>query len=65
MTCDRGLDLTEDEIAAIRWHMGAWDLPSSFEANKNLGAAQDKYPLVSVIMAADTLATRILEGNNV
>lgn len=60
-----GLDLTEDEIAAIRWHMGAWDLPSSFEANKNLGAAQDKYPLVSVIMAADTLATRILEGNNV
>ena len=60
-----GLDLTEDEIAAIRWHMGAWDLPSSFEANKNLGAAQDKYPLVSVIMAADILATRILEGNNV
>jgi len=60
-----GLELTEDEIAAIRWHMGAWDLPSSFEANKNLGAAQDKYPLVSVLMAADTLATRISEGSNV
>ena len=56
-----GLELTEAEIAAIRWHMGAWDLPSSHEANKNLGAAQDKYPLVSILMAADMLATRITE----
>ena len=60
-----GLELTEDEIAAIRWHMGAWDLPSSFEASKNLGAAQDKYPLVTVLMAADMMATRITEVANV
>lgn len=59
-----GLDLTDAEIAAIRWHMGAWDLPSSHEANKNLGAAQDKYPLVSILMAADMLATRITEVEN-
>lgn len=56
-----GMELTEAEIAAIRWHMGAWDLPNSREANKNLGAAQDKYPLVSILMAADMLATRITE----
>ena len=56
-----GMELTEAEIAAIRWHMGAWDLPSSHEANKNLGAAQDKYPLLPILMAADMLATRITE----
>lgn len=56
-----GLELTNDEIAAIRWHMAAWDLPDSFEAKGNFGAACDKYPLLPVLIAADELATRITE----
>ena len=56
-----GLELTTDEIAAIRWHMAAWELSDSYEAKGNFGAACDKYPLLSVLIAADELATRITE----
>ena len=57
-----GLELTTDEILAIRWHMGAWDLSDTTEAKGNFNAAGDKCPLLSVIMAADGLATRITEA---
>lgn len=57
-----GLDLTNDEILAIRWHMGGWDLVDSFEAKGNFSAACDKCPLLSVLIAADELATRIMEA---
>ena len=56
-----GLELNNDEIAAIRWHMAGWDLVDSFEAKGNFNAACDKYPLLPIIIAADELATRILE----
>ena len=56
-----GLELTNDEIAAIRWHMAEWDLVDSYEAKGNFHAACDKYPLLPIIIAADELATRILE----
>lgn len=56
-----GLELTNDEIAAIRWHMAGWDLVDSYEAKGNFNAACDKYPLLPIIIAADGLATRILE----
>ena len=56
-----GLELTNDEIAAIRWHMAGWDLVDSYEAKGNFNAACDKYPLLPIIIAADELATRILE----
>ena len=56
-----GLELTNDEILAIRWHMGAWDLSDSFEAKGNFNSAGDKSPLLAVIIAADGLATRITE----
>lgn len=56
-----GLDLTNDEILAIRWHMGGWDLVDSFEAKGNFSAACEKCPLLSVLIAADELATRIME----
>ena len=56
-----GLELTDDEIAAIRWHMAGWDLVDSYEAKGNFNAACDKYPLLPIIIAADELATRILE----
>lgn len=57
-----GLDMTDDEIMAIRWHMTAWDLPfQSLELKNSLNKARDKYPLCSLIQAADTLAANIIE----
>lgn len=56
-----GLELTNDEVLAIRWHMGAWDLPfQSYEAKSNISAASD-VPLVAIIQAADALAAHVLE----
>ena len=56
-----GLDLTNDELMAIRWHMGAWNLPmQSFEDKQNISEAQG-HPLVAIIQAADGLATHLLE----
>lgn len=57
-----GLDLTDDEILAIRWHMAGWDLADSYEAKGNLSAATEKCPLLSILIAADELATRITEA---
>lgn len=57
-----GLQLTDDEIMAIRWHMTAWDLPfQSPEMKGNLNAARERCPLVSLIQAADGLAANMLE----
>ena len=41
-----GLQLTNDEIIAIRWHMGAWNLPmQSYEDKQNISVAYDGCPL--------------------
>jgi len=56
-----GLEMSEDEMLAIRWHMQAFDLSSSTEAKGNFGAACDKSPLLSLLMAADILASNIVE----
>lgn len=57
-----GLDLEDDEIYAIRWHMGPWDLPAqSIEMDKSYRAAQAASPLTALIHTADTLAAQILE----
>lgn len=56
-----GLELTDDEILAIRWHMHAFDMPSSNEASGCFTAAGNKCPLFAVLIAADGLASRILE----
>lgn len=58
-----GLKLTNDELLAIRWHMGAWDLPfQSFEAKSNISSAGDVAPLVSLLQAADNIAAHIMEA---
>ncbi|MCR5152772.1 MAG: HD family phosphohydrolase [Prevotella sp.] len=58
-----GLILTDDEIAAIRWHMQAWDLPfQSYEMLSNINAAKKKYPLLNLILAADGLAAHMIEA---
>lgn len=56
-----GLDLTNDEVLAIRWHMGAWELAfQSFEAKSNISSASE-VPLVAILQAADGLAAHLLE----
>lgn len=58
-----GLEMTDDEIMAIRWHMQAWDLGfQSQEMKSSISAAKSKTPLISLITAADGLASFILEA---
>lgn len=60
-----GFPLTDDELIAIRWHMQAWDLPfQSPEMKSNLNTAKENCPLLSLISAADGLASFLLEERN-
>ena len=57
-----GLSLYDDEMLAIRWHMGAWGINmNSFEDQRCYDTSRKLYPLVSIIQAADGLAASILE----
>lgn len=57
-----GLDLEDDEILAIRWHMGAWGVDRlSVDEEKSYREAQKLTPLVALVHTADTLAAQILE----
>lgn len=57
-----GLRMEQDELLAIRWHMGAWNLAfQNFEEKSCISAAADKCPLVTLIQAADNLAAHVLE----
>ncbi len=57
-----GLALTDDEMMAIRWHMTAWDLAfQSPEMKGNLNQAKEICPLLTLIQAADGLASNMLE----
>lgn len=57
-----GLELTTEEILAIRWHMSAWDLPfQSYEQMGSLNAAREKTPLLGLLQAADGLSANVLE----
>lgn len=57
-----GLDVTDEEIMAIRWHMNAWDLPfQSADIKNNYNKAKEICPLVSLIQAADCLASNLIE----
>ncbi|MDE6120558.1 MAG: HD domain-containing protein [Muribaculaceae bacterium] len=54
-----GLDMTDDEICAIRWHMGPWNL--SRDDEKFYRQAGKSTPLQPLIHSADTLASAIYE----
>ena len=54
-----GLDLHDDEIYAIRWHMGPWNL--SRDDEKFYRQAGKRSALQSLIHVADTLASAIIE----
>ena len=57
-----GLEIYDDELLAIRWHMGAWDLPmQSYEECKNCDTARKLYPLCIIVQCADSLAAGIME----
>lgn len=57
-----GLEMTDAEICAIRWHMGPWDLAfQSPESKSNISTAKGQYPLISLITAADGLASFLME----
>lgn len=57
-----GLEMTNDEIMAIRWHMSAWDLPmQSSDIQNNYSCAKNMCPLCSIMQASDCLASSILE----
>ena len=57
-----GLELTDEEMLAIRWHMGAFDLSDSPEARGSFTLAGEKTPLLPILIAADGLASHIVEN---
>lgn len=57
-----GLELSDDEMLAIRWHMGPWGLNmNSYEDERCYDTARTLYPLCSIIQTADGLAASIME----
>ena len=54
------LKLTDVEAMAIRWHMSGWDA-SSRGGEGAINVAFEKYPLCSIIAAADLLSTYLDE----
>ncbi len=54
------IELSDEEAAAIRWHMGAFDC--AFRGgDRGLNAAYEKYPLAVMLHMADMRATYIME----
>lgn len=57
-----GIELSDAEMLAIRWHMGAWGVnQNSFEDCRNYDAARKLYPLVAIVQTSDSLAAAIME----
>lgn len=59
MIIQKFIELTEEELAAIRWHMGAYEPKENYGT---LGQAFNKYPLALYLHIADLKATYIKEG---
>ncbi len=58
-----GLEIYDDELLAIRWHMTAWHLPmQSLELKRCLNTARDEHPLCSLVQLADGIAANLIEG---
>lgn len=62
LLASRFIDLTEQEIMAIRWHMGAFD--EAVKGGFNLSQVYEKYPLALELHIADLRATYLLEKRN-
>ncbi len=64
-----GLKLTDEEIAAIRWHMMAYDdVKGSYAGNLAITNASDKWRIIPLVHMADLAASflemRVLEETN-
>ncbi|MCF0203079.1 MAG: HD domain-containing protein [Bacteroidaceae bacterium] len=58
----RLIDLKPDEILAIRWHMGMYDMGErGSQLRSAFYSAQDMSPLVVILQCADSYAARCLE----
>ena len=56
-----GLEMTDDEIIAIRWHVSGFDLAfQSPEIRNNYNDASGKCPLLAVLKATDGLVSHVL-----
>ena len=53
-----GLRLTDEEAAAIRWHMGPY---RDRDAVREMSEAFQKFPLAAILHSADMIATYIIE----
>ena len=57
-----GLEMTDAEMLAIRWHMGMFDVAENGSAQRMaFYNATDKSPLVSIVHAADFLSSKLME----
>ena len=57
-----GLALQDDEMLAIRWHMGAFGLNfNSYEDERCYDTARLEYPLCAIVQCADGLAAAVIE----
>jgi len=61
MMLEKYVDLTKDEMYAIRWHMG-FTVDSSQYAT--LGTAMEKYPIVLALHEADLEASKLMEDTD-
>jgi len=59
----RFMELSLEEILAIRWHMSAWDpaVHFSYLSGKSFNSAMDTYKLLKALVVADAEATYFLE----
>ena len=57
------LTLSDAEAAAIRWHMGCWTpgVTTDSGLSQSFNAAAKEYPLVTLLITADCLSSRLLE----
>ena len=57
-----GLKMEQEELLAIRWHMGAWNIAfQNFEEKNCMNTAANKYPLVTILQTADNLSSHVIE----
>ena len=57
-----GLELSDDEMLAIRWHMGGFGINmNSNEDQRCYDTAKKLYPLVTIVQVGDGLAASIME----
>ena len=58
MLIEKNMQLTEEELYAIRWHMGFTVDSSQYQT---LGIAMEKYPIVLALHEADLEASKLME----